>query len=156
MPLHDSPDSARLSEWMIAPSRHSLSDQEPSDWTPFQGCGSCDGLCSVLESADSVRQLLDEERVPIFQGQYRDLEDVANRGCEFASFLIGYLGYDSETDHVLDMPIDFAIRRIDATGPSSVRLVSIVEGEGLRGVEPLYLAVATAPSKFTLACPIRH
>jgi hypothetical protein len=56
----------------------------------------------------------------------------------------------------LDMPIDFAIQRIDATGPSNVRLVSIVEGEGLGDVEPLYLAVATAPSKFTLACPIRH
>lgn len=156
MPLHDNSDSERLVEWMNEVPNYSFNDQKPSDWTPFEGCTYCDGLCSILESADSVRQLLDGQRVPIFQGQYEDLEDIANRGCEFASYLIFLLEYDSGTDHGLDMPIDFAIRRIDATGPSSVRLVSIVEGEGLEGVQPLYLAVATAPSKFTLACPIRH
>jgi hypothetical protein len=156
MPLPDSPDSARLLEWMNEVPRYSLNDQKPSDWTPFQGCDYCDGLCSVLESADSVRRLLEGQRVPIFQGQCGDLKDVANRGCEFASYLIRSMGYTSETDHGLDIPIDLAFRRIDATGPSSVRLISLVEGNRGEDVKFLYLVVATADSKTTLACSMRY
>ena len=156
MPLHGNPDIARLLEWMTEPSCHSLNDQEPSNWTPFQGCGYCDGLCSVLESADSVRRLLDRQRIQIFQGRYEDLANFAMRGCDFAEYLRLYLKYYWKTDYGLDEPIDLAFRRVDETGPSSVRIVALVQGDKGEDAKPYYLAVATAPSKFTLACPIRH
>jgi hypothetical protein len=84
MPLHDNPDSERLVEWMNEVPHYSLGDQKPSDWTPFQGCDYCNRLCSVLESADSVRQLLDGESVRIFQGRLEELIRIAMRGCKFA------------------------------------------------------------------------
>jgi hypothetical protein len=156
MPLHDDPDSERLVEWMKEVPHYSLNDQKPSDWTPFQGCDYCNGLCYVLESADSVRQLLDGDRVPLYQGRYRELKDIATGGCKFAEYLENYLSTCRETDYGMDEPIDLALRRIDETGPSSVRLVSLVEGDKLEGAKPLYLAVWTAPSKSTLAYSERY
>jgi hypothetical protein len=154
MPLHDNPDSERLLKWMNGVPRYSLNDQEPSDWTPFQGCDYCNGLCSVLESADSVRQLLDGERVPIFKGRHEELIRIAMRGCKFAKYIMSYLLHGFETHHGLDEPIDLAFRRIDQKDPSKVRLVSIVQGDKREDVKPCYLAVASAHSKFTLACSI--
>lgn len=152
MPLHDNPDSERLVEWMNEVPQSSLNDQKPSDWTPFEGCAHCNGLCSILESADSVRQLLDGQRVPVFQGRYEELASFAIRGCDFAQYLRLYLGYHKK-DYGLDEPIDLAFRRIDKTGPASVRLVSL---EGSADGNVLYLAIATVHSKSTLACSIRY
>jgi hypothetical protein len=156
MPLHDNPDSERLVEWMNEVPHYSLNDQKSSDWTPFQGCDYCDGLCSVLESACCVRRLLDGHRVLVFQGPYRELEDIATRGCKFAKFLIRVLDSQPGTNDKLDRPIDLAFRRIDETGPSSMRLLSLIEGNKHEGWEPFYFAIATDPGKFTLACSIRY
>jgi hypothetical protein len=156
MPLHDNPDSERLVEWVNEVPHYSLNDRKPFDWTPFQGCDYCNGLCSVLESADSVRQLLDGQRVPIFQGRYGELEVIAIRGCKFAIYLMEYLNAGFETDYGSDKPIDLGFRRIDKNDPGSVRLVSLVEESENEDIDPLYLAVGTAHSRFTLTYSIRY
>lgn len=155
MPLHDNPDSGRLVEWMNEIPNYSFNDQKSSDWTPFQDCDYCEGLCSVLKSADSVRRLLDGERVALFQGRLKELKDIASRGCKFAKYLLDFLDEDFEIDHGSDKPIKLGFRRIDKTGPSSVRLVSLFEETEDEDVGPLYLAVATAPSKLILCYSIK-
>lgn len=156
MTLHDNFNIERFLGWMNESPCYNLDDQNPSDWTPFQGCAYCNGLCSVLESADSVRQLLDGQRVPLFQGRYEELKSLSIRGCKFAECLIGYVDDDSETDHGLERPIALALRRVDKTGPSSVRLISLVGENDHISVNPFYLAVGTAASEFTPACSLRY
>ena len=156
MPLHDNPDSEKLVEWMNEVPHYGINDQKPFDWTPFQGCDYCNGLCSVLESADSVRQLLDGQRVLVFQGQYRELEGIVTIGCKFANLLMRVLDSHAGTNDKLDRPIDLAFRRVDETGPSSMRLLSLIERNKHEGWGPFYFAIATAPGKFTLACSIRY
>ncbi|CAN9134573.1 unnamed protein product [Alternaria alternata] len=58
---------------------------------------------------------------------------------------MSYLEYCIQTDYGLDEQIDLSFRRIDETGPSIVRLVSLAEGNKYEGVAPVYFAVATAP-----------
>jgi hypothetical protein len=155
MPLHDNPDSERLLDWMNKSPRYSLNDQKPSGWTPFQGCAYCNGLCSVLESADAVRQLLNGQRVPVFQGRYEELLWLAMRGFKFAKYLMSYLNDFKMKDYRLHEPLDLGFWRIDQRDPSRVRLVSLVQGTEDGDVLPLYFAIATAPSKLILCYSIK-
>jgi hypothetical protein len=155
MPLHDNPDSERLVEWMNEVPHYSLNDQKPSDWTPFQGCAYCTGLCSVLESADAVRQLLNGQRVPIFQGQYEELLWLAMRGFKFAKYLMSYLNDFKMKDYRLHEPLDLGFWRIDQRGLSRVWLVSLVQGTEDGNILPWYIALATAPSKLILCYSIK-
>jgi len=153
MPLEDSADSARLLEWATGPLRYGINNEEPFDWTSFQVCAYCNGLCSVFESADSVRQLLDKQRVPLFQGRYRELKGIATRGCKFAKYLMSYLGDRFEMYHGLNESIDLAFQRIDEADPSCVRLVSLVRGSERGYGDPMYLIVGSAHGKFTPTDP---
>lgn len=150
MPLQDNPQSAELTEWAFEPACLILmnKEQNPPSQTPFQDCMRCNGICSVLCFASSVRQLLDGQKVSIFQGRYEQLKDFATGGCKFAKYLLSYIdGHFGNPQP--DELINLAFRRMDHMGPSNFGLVSLVQVTAREDRNLGYLSVASAVGRAT-------
>jgi hypothetical protein len=107
------------------------------DIRPFRDCNRCNGLCFVLTTESSVRQLLEGQRVAIFQGQLSQLQSASTRGCQFAKLLDYLLSRHREGSNVLDV----ALQRVDKENLGDLLLLSLLEGEGRK----CYLEVVTGP-----------
>jgi hypothetical protein len=72
----------RLWEWFA---------KEPSS-TPFEFCYGCEGiLCPFLTSESAVRQLLQGDAVPVYQGSVQAMNYFAQQGCNFAKCIVEIL-----------------------------------------------------------------
>ncbi|OCK90803.1 HET-domain-containing protein [Cenococcum geophilum 1.58] len=111
-----------------------ISGSDLYSWEPFKGCNGCEGLCSVLKSASSIRQLLQDQKIYVFKGPFGLLKSFAQRGCSFAKHLADLHGTSGENEDVVEFSFQRSSRDQEGLG-----LISLLDSKST----VQYLALAT-------------